>query len=103
MLQMLIDNGLHTNQYDYNKRTPLWLAARNNQFECCAILLSYNGNPFLESKDGKKPIDVACDPAVRKLIKEKMNDLNDMESKSFFRLQIAKRLRDDIVANSKKK
>ena len=48
LLELLIRKGIHVNLYDYNKRTPLFLAALSNQRETCSILLSYGGNPFLE-------------------------------------------------------
>ena len=68
MLEILIHKGVHINLYDYNKRTPLFLAALNNHREICLVLLTYGANPFLEDKEGKKPVDVTTDGTVKQLL-----------------------------------
>jgi ankyrin repeat protein len=80
MLVFLIEKGNFVNIFDRNKRTPLFLAAKNNQFETCQILLEKQANPLLENKDGLKPIDVVSNINVKKLITEymevKINKIN---------------------------
>lgn len=72
MLRFLVNSGGHINQYDDNLRTPLWHAAKNNHYKACDILLSKIANPFIESKDGKKPFDVTTDNNIKKLLNEYM-------------------------------
>ena len=68
LLELLIRKGVHVNLFDYNKRTPLFLAALNNHRDTCLILINYGANPFLEDKEGKKPVDVTNDPGVKLLL-----------------------------------
>ena len=102
MLQILLDRGSYLNQYDMNNRTPLWLAAKNNHFECCEMLLQYGANPFMENTEGKKPIDVVTDSALRKLITQKMENSSDLNQKaSFHKLQLAKKMKDGFFSLGK--
>ena len=59
MLRMLLDYGLHHNQKDFKGRTPLYLAAVNNDKEVCDILLRHKANIHLKDKNGKSASDVA--------------------------------------------
>jgi len=59
MLRMLLDYGLHHNQKDFKGRTPLYLAAVNNDREVCDILLRHKANIHLKDKNGKSASDVA--------------------------------------------
>jgi ankyrin repeat protein len=72
LLEVLIHKGVHVNLYDFNKRTPLFLAALNNHREICLVLLTYGANPFLEDKEGKKPVDVTTDGTVKQLLMKTM-------------------------------
>ena len=72
MLRILTKNGSYHSQTDNNFRTPLWHAAKNNHYQACQILLEESANPFIESKCGKKPIDLSQDILLRKLINENM-------------------------------
>lgn len=72
MMKILTKNGTCINQTDNNYRTPLWHAAKNNHYPACQILLEEVANPFIESKCGKKPMDMASDILLRKLINENM-------------------------------
>jgi ankyrin repeat protein len=97
MLRYLISKGNHINQYDNNKRTPLWLASRNNHLACCQLLLENKANPYLDNKDQRKPIDVAGDLAVKKLIGDYMETYNYMNGKTFFKSQVLKQHKEDFV------
>lgn len=68
LLEVLLHKGVHINLYDFNKRTPLFLAALNNHREICLVLLSCGANPFLEDKDGNKPVDITTDGSVKQLL-----------------------------------
>lgn len=72
MLTILVKCGSFLNQTDYNSRTPLWHAAKNNHYQSCEILLQKMANPFIEGKCGKKPIDITTDANIRKLLNEYM-------------------------------
>jgi hypothetical protein len=72
MMKILTKYGNCINQTDNNNRTPLWHGAKNNHFQVCQILLEETANPFLESKDDKKPIEVCSDTNLRRLINDYM-------------------------------
>lgn len=72
MLSALLDYGSNINILDNEYRTPLWLAAKNNYFITCDMLLQKEANPFLLSKEGKKAIDVTYDGSIKKLLTEYM-------------------------------
>ena len=59
MLDILLSFGKHHNQKDFKGRTPIYLAAVNNNKDMCKYLLDNNANPFLKDKDNKSPADVA--------------------------------------------
>jgi ankyrin repeat protein len=67
------------NTYDHNKRTPLFLAAKNNQLSMCQLLLNKQANPLLEDSENAKPVDVTTDPVVKKLI----NDFMEVKIKKY--------------------
>ena len=71
-MKILTKNGNCINQTDNNSRTPLWHAAKNNHYQSCQILLEETANPFIESKCGKKPVDITSDSSIRKLLNENM-------------------------------
>ena len=89
MLEMFLTFSKRCNIYDKNMRTPLYLAAMNNQKRCVELLLSKGGNPFLCDKNGRKPEDVTTNTDIRILLqttsekpfneiyKEKNNEKND--------------------------
>lgn len=68
MLGLLIQTGKHCNQLDINHRTPLFLAAKNNNLEACTILVDNGGNPLIPDKDGKLPSDVTTKIEIRSLL-----------------------------------
>lgn len=68
MLEMFLTFSRRCNVFDKNLRTPLYLAAMNNQKKCVELLLSKGGNPFLCDKNGKKPEDVTTDTDIKILL-----------------------------------
>ena len=72
MLDLLITFGRHHNQKDFKGRTPLYLAAVNNNIEVCKFLLSNGANPFLYDKFRKTPADVAGSKKLRDLLRNNM-------------------------------
>ena len=53
MQEMFFTFSKRCNVYDKNMRTPLYLAAMNNQKRCVEILLNKGGNPFLYDLQSK--------------------------------------------------
>jgi len=75
-LEILVSHGIHLNFFHLNKRTPLYLAAKNNHFEVCKYLLERGANPFLKSSNDKKPIDVCTDENIKRVLKVNMDNIN---------------------------
>ena len=59
LLATLIDNGKHHNQKDFEGRTPLFLAAANNDRNICEMLIRNKANVHLRDNYGRSPADVA--------------------------------------------
>ena len=59
MLRLLLDYGKYHNQKDFKGRTPLYLAAVNNNREICDLLLRHKANIHLKDKSGNSAADVA--------------------------------------------
>lgn len=97
LLKLLISKGVHINQYDNTRRTPLWLAAKNNHLSICQILLENKANPFMDSKDGKKPIDVTTDLHIKKLLGDYMEANNYMNGRNFFKINVMKKNKETMV------
>ena len=72
MLNILINFGRHHNQKDFKGRTPLYLAAVNNNKEVCKFLLDNGANPFLGDKNGKTPAEAAVNRELSEFLKESM-------------------------------
>jgi len=68
MLEMFLTFSKRCNIYDKNMRTPLYLAAMNNQKRCVELLLNKGGNPLLVDKKGRKPEDVTTNTDIRILL-----------------------------------
>ena len=68
MLDLFLTYSKRCNVYDKDMRTPLYLAAMNNQKKCVELLLSKGGNPFICDKNGKKPEDVTTDTDIKILL-----------------------------------
>ena len=56
------------NVYDRKHRTPLYIAALNNQRECVELLLEYGGNAYLADIDGNKPENVTEDVNIKVIL-----------------------------------
>jgi hypothetical protein len=75
-LELLTSFGNHINLYDLNKRTPLFLAAKNNHLDVCKYLLEKGANPFLKSSGNKRAIDVCSDETIKRVLKVNMDNIN---------------------------
>ena len=73
MMEILISFGKHHNQKDFKGRTPIYLAAVNNNKEMCKYLLDNYANPFLKDKEGRSPEDVAGNWDLKYFLKENMS------------------------------
>ena len=65
ILSLLLQYSEKCNVYDKKLRTPLYLAALNNQKKCVELLVEKGGNPYLVDKEGKKPEEVTADLDIR--------------------------------------
>ena len=100
MLELLVSKGKYLNQYDKKNRTPLYLAAMNNQYECCVYLVNHHANCFMEDIDGKKAIDVATDTKIKVLLSDQMdNKYTNPYIKH--RVNALLKMREDIIAKRK--
>ena len=100
MLEILVKKGKYVNQYDDKKRTPIYLASLNNQYECCEYLLKNLGNCFMEDINGKKPIDVATDPRIKILLSDQMdNKYNNPIIRN--KVNMLLKSRDDLISKRK--
>ena len=68
MLEMFLTFSRRCNIYDKKMRTPLYLAAMDNQKRCVELLINKGGNPFLCDKNGRKPEDVTTNTDIRILL-----------------------------------
>ena len=59
MLLLLLEYGKHHNQKDFKGRTPLYLAAVNDDRNICEILVKNKANVYLADDKGFNPVDVA--------------------------------------------
>ena len=80
MLDMFLRCSRRCNVYDKHMRTPLYIAALNNQKKCVELLLDKGGNPFLTDLEGKKPEDVTTNTDIKILLQttaeKPFNELN---------------------------
>jgi len=74
MMEILISFGKHHNQKDFKGRTPIYLAAVNNNKEMCKYLLDNYANPFIKDKENKSPADVAGSIDLKYFLKEHMSE-----------------------------
>lgn len=68
ILKLLLKYSKQCNVYDKKYRTPLYIAALNNQKKCVEILLEKGGNAYIADNYGKKPEDVTNDIEIRILL-----------------------------------
>jgi ankyrin repeat protein len=99
ILNFLISRGRHINQYDFHNRTPLFLAALNNQKEVCEILKKHMANPFMTSKDGKRPIEVTTDESIKLILIKLQETMGPVVKIDYFKTNILKKFKDEIQAD----
>lgn len=101
MMEILISFGKHHNQKDFKGRTPIYLAAVNNNVDMCKYLLDNNANLFLRDKEDRSPADVAGNWDLKYYLKEQMSQ---PFNNPIYRLKLKKMLeeRDDNI-NKKQK
>ena len=87
MLTLLLDYGKHHNQKDFKGRTPLHLAAANNNKQICDFLLRNKANIHLLDNFGRNAADVAGS-------KELNLSLGDIASQPFSNPNFKKRMAD---------
>ena len=68
MLELFLRYTKRINIYDKDLRTPLYIAALNNQKRCVELLLDKGGNPFFADINGKKPEDVTTNTDIKILL-----------------------------------
>lgn len=57
--RLMIKYGNCVNLTDVNHMTPLAIAAKNDNYEICQLLLENGANPFIPNNEGKLPVDLA--------------------------------------------
>ena len=101
MMKILISFGKHHNQKDFKGRTPLYLAAFNNNKDMCKFLLENNANLFLKDKENKSPADVASNEELKHFLNEHMSHPFD---NPVYKLKIKKILEEreiNLIKNKK--
>ena len=73
MTKILVKYGPYLNQKDYKGRTPLYIAAMNNNKDVCNFLLSKGANIFLKDKSGLGPADAAGSPEMKSFLLDFMS------------------------------
>jgi len=68
VLNLLLDYGESSNCFDEKMRTPIYLAALNNQKDCVYLLLLRGGNPLMCDVNGRKPSDVTEDEEIKNML-----------------------------------
>ena len=107
MLTILLDYGKHHNQKDFKGRTPLYLAAVNNNKAVCDLLLRHKANVHLRDNLGNSVSDVAgskelkyylgdlmTQPYNNPMFKKLMADYMRKREKNIEEARIKKRLKE---------
>ena len=107
MLLLLLDYGKYHNQKDFKGRTPLYLAAVNNNREICDLLLKYKANIHLKDNSGKSASDVAgsrelkyylgdmmTQPFSNPIFKKKVLDFLKIREKDIEKKKIVKKFKE---------
>ena len=95
MLTILLDYGKHHNQKDFKGRTPLYLAAVNNNKEICDLLIRHKANIHIKDNLGYSASDVAGS-------KELKYYLGDLMTQPFSNPVFKKRMADFMRRREKK-
>ena len=72
-MEILISFGKHHNIKDFKGRTPIYLAAVNNNKEMCKYLLDNYANPYIKDKENNSPADVAGSFELKYFLKQHMS------------------------------
>ena len=101
MMEILLSFGRHHNQKDFKGRTPIYLAAVNNNADMCKYLLDNHANLFLKDKEDRSPADVAGNWDLKYFLKEHMSQ---PFNNPIYRLKLKKMLeeREDNVIKKQK-
>jgi ankyrin repeat protein len=70
IVKILLSNSADVNKQDYDKTTPLHLAARFQKISIVTILLNNGANAYIMNKYNHTPYDYATDPSIKQLIDE---------------------------------
>ena len=85
ILKILLKHTKMVNLYDKEYRTPLFLAALNNQKRCVELLLENGGNAFIKDKEGILPEAASTDSSIKLLLQvsteKSFNELNEINKK----------------------
>lgn len=65
--------------------------------------MTAGGNPFLENKENKKPVDVVSDENVRHLIQKYMENRSELNGSNFFKSMVMKKHKADFISILTKK
>ncbi|XP_062519809.1 poly [ADP-ribose] polymerase tankyrase-1-like isoform X2 [Corticium candelabrum] len=69
ILQLLVDAGVDVNiRTQFDKRTPLYVAAACGQTDSIIFLLKHNATPLLPALNGSTPFDITEKLAIKKLL-----------------------------------
>ena len=63
------------NAQDINGRIPLHMAVVAGNFRIVLLLLSQGSDPFIEDDRGNRPIDLANDDSITKILLKKMKKM----------------------------
>ena len=107
MLTLLLEYGMHLNQKDFKGRTPLYLAAVNNNRKVCDFLLKNKANIHLKDNFGNSASDVAgskelkyylgdimTQPYSNPIYRKKILDFMRKRDKTIEEARIKKRLKE---------
>ena len=125
MLRLLLEYGKHHNQKDFKGRTPLYLAAINNDKKVCDLLLKYKANIYLKDNLGNSASDVASSKELKYFLgdlmtqaysnpsyKKKISDFLKKREKNIEETRINKKLKEideeykienDVIISNKEK
>ena len=73
LLQKWIIGGVDINSADYDRRTPLHIAAADGKIEIVQLLLSNGGNPALEDRWGNSATSEAQNKNHQAVLEELLN------------------------------
>jgi hypothetical protein len=70
LVTLCLEKGVEVDAADKHGNTALFYAAQYNRVDICELLLERGANLLVKNQQGKKPLDVATDPRVRKLLED---------------------------------